>query len=815
MSDEVLLPGQVGWRTPEEAEHYFRKVIDSAIDGFFAINAQRRFIEVNDRLCELFGYPREEWLGRTPLDFITAESRAELIKQMQRIETTERRRYQLMAQRKDGSTFPILLNNTTHRNAAGEVEGSFGFVTDLTPIMAAQQAVAESERELRGILDDLQDTFYRTDRDGIIVRASRSVEQMLGYTVEEILGRRLIDLLRAADEWEAILEEMRASGGHIVGGELRLRHKDGRELWALTNAHFILDANGRISGVEGTARDNTRQRLAAQQLRLASKVFESSGEAIMITDPDAVVISVNHAFTDVTGYTTAEAVGRNASMLASGRHERAFYQELWGTLLQTGYWQGEIWNRRRNGEIYPEWLGISSVRDEHGTLVNYIGIFTDISERKAVEAKIEYLAHHDSLTGLPNRLLLKDRMEHAIVHADRSGRKVALLFVDLDRFKAVNDSYGHPVGDALLRQAAQRLQDCVRESDTISRHGGDEFLVVLSDLMDARMPAQVAAKIMTSLGQPFLIEGHEASVSGSIGIALYPDDGDGFDDLLKKADTAMYHAKESGRNAFRFHTQPLNEAARERLDLQSRLRHALGRSEFELHYQPVIELAGGRVVGGEALMRWRTPGERVLSAGDFIATAEHDGLIVALGEWALQEACRELAHWQSSGRRQVALSVNVSPVQFRRGDFEDALGRALAASGANPDGLELEFGEAALGDQTLLDGFRRIKALGVGLAIDDYGRGSSSLPDLLRFGIDALKIDRSFVAGLLDDAGSAAVVRAAIGVGASLGLRVQAEGVETDEMARQLKFLGCARAQGYGLGRPLPAAEFRQLIGIA
>jgi len=815
MSDEILLPGQVRWRTPEDAERYFRDVIDSAIDGFFAIDAQRRFIEVNDRLCELFGYPREEWIGRTPLDFITPESRTELIKQMQRIESTDRRRYQLIAQRKDGSTFPILLNNTTHRNARGEVTGAFGFITDLTPIMAAQQAVAESERELRGILDDLQDTYYRTDRDGIIVRASRSVERLLGYTVEEVLGRRLADLYWSERDRELFLEQMRANGGHIVAGESRLRRKDGSELWVLTNAHFILDPEGRVIGVEGTTRDNTKQRQAAQQLRLAAKVFESSGEAIMISDPDAVVISVNRAFTEVTGYAADEAVGRNASLLASGRHDTDFYREMWRTLLDSGYWQGEIWNRRRNGEIYPEWLGISSVRDEHGALVNYIGIFTDISERKAVEARIEYLAHHDSLTGLPNRLLLKDRMEHAIVHADRSGRKVALLFVDLDRFKAVNDSYGHPVGDALLRQAAQRLQACVRESDTISRHGGDEFLVVLSDLQDSRMPAQVAAKIMAALALPFVIEGHEASVSGSIGIALYPDDGDGFDELLKKADTAMYHAKESGRNAFRFHTQPLNDAARERLDLQSSLRHALGRGEFELHYQPVIELSGGRVVGGEALLRWRVPGEGVLSAEDFIAIAEHDGLIVVLGEWVLHQACRELARWQAAGRRQVALSINVSPVQFRRGDFEDALARALAASGAAASGLELEFGEAALGDPTLHAGFGRIKALGVGLAIDDYGCGSSSLPDLLRFGIDALKIDRSFVAGLLGDPASAAVVRAAIGVAASLGLRVQAEGVESDELARELKALGCARAQGYGLGRPLPAAQFRQLIGIA
>ena len=817
MSRDAELSAPMRWKTPEEVERYYRQVIDSAIDGFFAIDAQRRFVEVNDRLCELFGYPREEWIGRTPLDFITAESRAELIKQMQRIDSTDRRRYQLVAQRKDGSTFPILLNNSTHRNAMGEVTGSFGFITDLTPIMAAQQAVADSERELRGILDDLQDTYYRTNQDGIIVRASRSVEQLLGYTVDEVVGRRLADLYCSQSDRDDFLARMRANGGHIVGGQSRLRHKDGRELWVLTTAHFILDAQGKVVGVEGTTRDHTRQRQAEEKLRLAAKVFESSGEAIMITTPDGTLISGNRAFSTVTGYAVEEVVGRNVSLLASGRHSPEFFDDMWRTLRATGYWQGEIWNRRRNGEVYPGWLGISSVRDELGEITHYVGIFSDISERKAVEARIEYLAHHDTLTGLPNRLLLKDRMEQAIVHGERSGRKIALLFVDLDRFKAVNDSYGHPVGDILLREAAQRLQSCVRESDTISRHGGDEFLVVLNDLQDSQIPAQVATKIMATLAEAFHIEGHEANISASIGIAVYPEDGAGFDELLKKADIAMYHAKEAGRNAFRFHTQPMNAAARERLDLHSRLRDAMGRQEFELYFQPVVELAAGRVIGGEALLRWRVPGEGVLEAGQFIAAAEHSGLIVPLGDWVLQEACRELARWQAAGRRELLLSVNVSPIQFRRGDVEVGLRSALAASGADAAGLELEFGEVVLaeGSEPVRRCLAQLKAFGLRLAIDDYGSGSSSLAALKRFGIDTLKIDRCFVSDLLSDPDDVVIVRAAIDLARSLGLRLQAEGVESADVAAELRALGCVVAQGYHLGRPLPASEFRQLLGIA
>ncbi|MDP1614049.1 MAG: PAS domain S-box protein [Sulfuritalea sp.] len=799
-----------------EGERYYRHVIDSATDGYFAMDRQRCFIEVNDRLCELFGYPREEWLGRTPIDFVSEESRAELIAQMRRIDTTDHRRYQLIARRKDGGTFPILLNNSTHRDEKGEIVGSFGFITDLTPIVAAQRAVAESERELRGILDDLQDTYYRTDASGIIVRASRSVEQLLGYTVDEVLGRKLADLYCSQADREEFLGRMKANGGRIVGGESRLRHKDGHELWVLTTAHFILDADGQVVGVEGTTRDNTRQRRAEEELRLAAKVFESSGEAIMIADAKGDILSVNQAFSRVTGYAAAEVLGRDARMLASGKHDAEFFRGMWQSLLDTGYWQDEIWNRRRNGEIYPEWLGISSVRDEQGAITHFVGIFSDISERKAAEAKIAFLAHHDPLTGLPNRLLLKDRMEQAMVHGERAGRKVALLFVDLDRFKAVNDSFGHPVGDVLLRDAAQRLLGCVRESDTISRHGGDEFLVVLTDLQSSEVPAQIAEKIMIVLGEPFHIDAHEATISASVGIAVYPEDGAGFDQLLKKADTAMYHAKAAGRNAFRFYTERMNSDAQERLDLHSRLRRALERGEFVLHYQPLVDLKSGRIVGGEALLRWQHPQHGLVLPEHFIAAAEHSGLIVPLGEWVLQEACRELARWHAAGHAQLSMAVNISAIQFRRGDVEETVLRALAAADAHPSALELELTESILidGAEQVLATIRRLQALGVRLAIDDFGTGYSSLAYLKRFAVDKLKIDQSFVRDIVTDTDDAAIVRAVIQMAKSLNLHVVAEGVESAAVAAELRAMDCDLVQGFFFGRPLPATEFRALIGM-
>ncbi len=797
-----------------EGERYYRNVIDSAIDGYFAIDAQRRFIEVNDTLCHLFGYEREEFLGRTPLDFVTDESRIDLMSQMQRIESTDRRRYQLVARRKNGSTFPILLNNTTHRNERGEVAGSFGFITDLTPIVDAQRAVAESERELRGILDNMQDTYYRTDAQGLVTRASRSVKQLLGYEPEEFIGRRLADSYCTPEERALFLARMVANGGHIVGGESRLRHKDGREVWVRTTAHFIRDAAGNVVGVEGITRDNTQQRRAEEELRLAAKVFESSGEAIMISDAAGTIISVNRAFTRVTGYEPGEVVGRTTDLLSSGRHDREFFRALWRSIHEVGYWNGEIWNRRRDGEVFPMWLSVSAVRDERGLTTHLVGIFADISERKSAEARIAFLAHHDTLTNLPNRLLLRDRMQQAIAHCERSGCRVALLFVDLDRFKAVNDSFGHPAGDALLRDAARRLEDCVRDSDTVSRQGGDEFLVVLTELQDAEVPARVAAKIMESLAQPYRIEGHEATLSASVGIAVYPEDGAGFDELLKKADIAMYHAKESGRNAFRFYTERMNADAQERLELHGLLRRALERKEFRLHFQPVVDLASGRVVGAEALLRWQSPERGLVAPGQFIAAAEHSGLIVPIGEWVLGEACAELARWHAGGAGELTMAVNISAIQFRRGDVEDTVRRALEASGAPAAALELELTESILidGAEAVLATLRRLQSLGVRLAIDDFGTGYSSLAYLKRFAVDKLKIDQSFVRDIVADQEDAAIVRAVIQMAKSLNLSVLAEGVETGDVAAELRRMECDLVQGYFFGRPIPADEFRALL---
>ncbi|MBU1237565.1 MAG: EAL domain-containing protein [Gammaproteobacteria bacterium] len=929
---------------PDDAQ-IFRYVVDNAIDGFFIIDAKRRFIQVNDALCEMLGVTRSDMLGKTPLDFVAEESHPELIRQMGAIESTERRRYRVLGQRPDGSKFPLFLNNTSFKNELGAVAGSFGFVTDLTSLVEAQQAVAASERELQRILANMQDTYYRTDTEGRIVRASRSVKNLLGYQDDEVVGMRLSDLYYDPRDREDFLRAMAESGGALTGYESRLRYKDGHEVWVRTNAQYLRDADGNVVGVEGTTRDNTEhrymlealrfsegrlasliealpdavflkdgegrwqvvntagvrlfrlmgadwrgkdsqqiadmrpdlttemiecrlsdeaawqnrgltrneekifdadgcerhwefvklpmfnpdgsrralvvvardlteQRRVEENLRLAAQVFENSGEAIIIMDAHTRIVSANRAYSDMTGYLAEEVLGKPPAVLDSDLQPPDFYQRLWSSLRETGYWQGEIWSRRRNGEVYPEWLGISSLRGNDGEVTHFVAISSDISERKASEARIEFLAHHDPLTDLPNRLLLRDRLERAIAQGERSDSRVALLFLDLDRFKTVNDSLGHPVGDRLLREAAQRLRECVREMDTVSRQGGDEFLIVLTELKEGDAVTRAAESILAALSRPFSLDGHEVAISCSVGVAVYPEDGRDFDELLKKSDIAMYHAKEAGRNAFRYYTERMNIDALERLDLQNRLRRGLERDEFVLHYQPVVELASGRIVGAEALVRWNSPEEGLVMPGRFIAVAEESGLIVPLGDWVLREACRQLRRWHDAGHDQLFLAVNLSAIQFRRGSVEDSVTRALRDSGTDPRLLELELTESILlqGAEHVLASVRQLKSLGVKLSIDDFGTGYSSLAYLKRFAVDKLKIDQSFVRGLPADADNAAIVGAVVQMAKSLKLEVLAEGVEGEQAVEHLRKLQCDYVQGYHFGRPLPVAEFDRLL---
>ncbi len=566
--------------------------------------------------------------------------------------------------------------------------------------------------------------------------------------------------------------------------------------------------------VDNLTREIRQRKQAEEQLRLSAAVFANNSEAVVITDADNNVLLVNDAFTRITGYTGDEVKGKNPRIFSSGKMDREFYRGMWDSLLSNDGWSGEIWNKRKNGEIYPEWLILSLVRDETGKVTNYIAIYSDITERKREEERVQFLASHDVLTSLPNRFLLTDRINQALAFAERSQAKVGVLFIDLDHFKNINDSLGHDVGDDLLRQVAERMGHCLRRADTIARLGGDEFVAVLPDAGTEREAAFVAEKILEVFSEKFVVGGHLLSITPSIGISMYPDDGLTPVDLLRNSDLAMYRAKDAGRNTLQFYRPEMTIHINERLQLEMQLRRAIENRQLFLAYQPKVDIVSGRMAGMEALLRWQHPEMGLISPTRFIPIAEESGLILEIGEWVLREACMQGRMWQAQGYDVVPIAVNVSGVQFRRGECVQRLHTILNETGFAPGLIEIEITESVLmelggsGDQVMQD----LRALGVRLALDDFGTGYSSLSRLKTFPLDALKIDQSFIRDIGTDPDDAAIVRAVLSMAHEMNLRVVAEGVETTEQLEFLRKLRCTEYQGYLFGTPVSAGEFAHYL---
>jgi diguanylate cyclase (GGDEF)-like protein/PAS domain S-box-containing protein len=544
-------------------------------------------------------------------------------------------------------------------------------------------------------------------------------------------------------------------------------------------------------------------------------MFESTREGVVITDLQPRIVDINPAYTAITGYTEAEILGCNPSLLQSGREDKAFYQAMWGSILETGHWQGEIWNRRKNGELFPELLTISTVYDSEGLPSNYVGIMTDISQLKDSEARLEHLAHYDPLTHLPNRLLLQSRLKHALEAADRHMRRVAVLYIDLDRFKNVNDSLGHPVGDELLEALALRMRARLREDDTLGRLGGDEFLLILEDVQRPDNAAEIAKEMIQMLEQSFhLPSGHEVYVGASIGISLFPDDGLTGTALIQHADVALYRAKETGRNTFSFYTPGLTEAADERLDMEARLRRALVQNEFVLHYQPQVDMHTGKITGCEALVRWNDPEHGLVSPARFIPLAEETGLIVPLGEWVLHQACIQARAWLDAGLPPMQLSVNLSARQLQQSNIVERVAAVLDKTRLPAGHLKLELTESMImghAEEAVIL-LQSLKELGLSLSIDDFGTGYSSLAYLKRFPIDELKIDQGFVRDIPLDHNDMEIAAAIISLARSMRLKVVAEGVETEAQREFLLQQGCNAYQGFLFSAALPADDFSLLV---
>lgn len=546
---------------------------------------------------------------------------------------------------------------------------------------------------------------------------------------------------------------------------------------------------------------------------VARMIFENSGEGIVITDTRGRILHVNPAFEAITGYAAHEVIGNNPSMLQSGAQDDTYYRTMWQALLDSGQWRGEIWNRRKSGETYPEWLDIRAVLNDDGHCVNYVGMFSDISSVREAQDRLAFLARHDALTRLPNRILLGERIKHALKRAERHHTQLAILFLDLDRFKHVNDTLGHPVGDALLKEAAARMSAILRGDDTLARLGGDEFVLLIEDDVSSEQAELIAHKLLSAICEPFDVGGRLLNVTASVGISLYPRDGADVDTLLMNADRAMYQAKSHGRNRFQLFSAELAEGAYERLMMESSLRGAVARNELVLHYQPQVDLADGRLVGVEALVRWCRDDGQLVSPVRFIPVAEEIGVIDEIGAWVLREACTQLARWHAEGFDIGRVAVNLSARQLTPA-LPDIVAAVLAGSGLSGDHLELELTESMIMShpeeaQAVLNG---LCALGVKLAIDDFGTGYSSLAYLKRLPIARLKIDKSFVQDIGRDLSDDAITRAIIALARALDLETVAEGVELVHQADFLRHEGCTIAQGYHFARPVSAPELRALL---
>ena len=658
----------------------------------------------------------------------------------------------------------------------------------------------EARREMKQVLVHAEIIMARgsevaalVDR---IIRAPTSV-------LHEDLARSYLDAYQTAAATAAYYRTLLyAISMLLVGYALYALFRIERDRRALLLAHADLEARYEA------------QRRAEDELRLYGTVFTHAAEGMTITDADSRIVAVNPAFCAITGYTPDEVIGRTPALLNSGRQGEDFYRKMWMSLRETGQWQGEIWNRRKDGGIFPEWLSIAAVSDDGGESGHYIGVFTDISERKQSEARIHHLAHHDALTGLPNRLLLEDRIEQGILKSKRGQRQMAIIFIDLDRFKNINDTLGHAVGDTLLIQAAQRGLHVLRDTDTLCRQGGDEFVVVLPELESRQDAAHVCRKILSALCQPYLLAGHELTVSGSAGIALYPEDGETASELLRKADAAMYRAKEEGRNTFCYFSAEINTATLGELLLENDLFGALERAELLMYYQPKVDAADGRIVGAEALMRWRHRERGMISPEQFIPLAEENGLINAFGEWAIRTVCAQQRAWLDDGLLVVPVAINISAQQFAQQDLPNMVAHVLAEYGLPPQLIELELTESLLMRNSARAAavLQTLRRMHVQVAIDDFGTGYSSLSYLRQFPVQSLKIDRSFVSQIGEHGESVRLASAIIAMAHELDLSVIAEGVENEIQARYLVEHGCDQFQGYLYGRPQPVDEFGALL---
>jgi diguanylate cyclase (GGDEF)-like protein/PAS domain S-box-containing protein len=813
-----------------ESEERFRLLLDSSPEAIFGVDTQGACTFVNPACLKMLGYTQEEMLGQgihalihhtypdgRPYPKEQCHIRCSTLKSQSTHVDSE------VHWRKDGTSFPVeYWSHPMYRD--GELVGAVVTFHDISERKRMERALRDSEERYRLISSVATDLLYsclHTEAGFFIIDwATASVDRIFGYSIGEILQQGCWRTFVHPDD----LPEFDRNITHLAPGqrsecELRILGSDGATYYIRAYSLVVEDEDGRRPRLYGACQDITERRRTEEALRESEARFramaEHSTDWIWSIDTGGRHLYSNPRGVALLGYGLGEFLAMDTTGLVHPDDLPLFGEILANAVSSQSGWRNVVlrW-RHRDGSYRTLESNASPLFDEAGQLAGFQGVDRDITERRQAEARIEFLAHHDVLTGLPNRVLLRDRFEQAAAQAKRAQSHVAMLFLDLDHFKVVNDTLGHAAGDDLLLAVVTRLSGCTRDSDTISRQGGDEFILLLNDIPDLESVERIANDILQRLAEPVEINGHALNATCSIGVAMFPDDGSNFDSLLQKADTAMYNAKDAGRNTYRFFDEQMNLLAHEHLMLQNRLHQALYRAELQLHYQPQFDAASGRVIGAEALLRWNNPELGEVTPGRFIPVAEDSGLIVPIGAWVLEQACRQAQAWRAAGLADLTISVNLSALQFRRAGLIETVAGALDRSGLPPQLLELELTESILlqdVDNTL-ETVRQLKAMGVRLAIDDFGTGYSSLSYLKRFAVDRLKIDQSFLRDVNTDPDNAAIVRAVIQLAQSLRLGIIAEGVETQEQLDFLREAGCHEMQGYLFSRPLAPAALEAFL---
>jgi diguanylate cyclase (GGDEF)-like protein/PAS domain S-box-containing protein len=840
LGDEVdaLIVGDASGRrmfTLDGADRPYRSLIEQMGEGALTLTCDGVVAYANRRFAELLDRPLQQVVGSRIEDSLAPEGRA-LLRGLLIQVSSAKRSAELDLLTAAGLRVPVLVS-ISPLSIEG-LPGALGVIaTDLT-WQRRTEAAAAARLVLLGLLEQqkrveaslqvsllalrLRDSALGAISQGVLISdASGSVnyvnqacEAISGYSTRDMAGRTA-GLLQGADTDPDMRRVLRAAFERAVPfhGEILNYRKDGTPFWNELSVTPVFDESGAPIQFVGVMRDVTERRHAEAQLLLAAKLFEQSNEGFIVTDAHCNILKVNEAFTAICGYTGAEALGQNPRILASGRHDADFFRAMWSEMSDRGHWQGEVWNRRKDGSVYPQRLSMSRVTDAAGQTTHFIAAFSDITHRKEAEDSIRRLAHFDPLTGLPNRALLNDRATHALQMSRRSGEPMALMFIDLDHFKKVNDSLGHDIGDQLLMAVTKRFNAALRDQDTLSRTGGDEFVLLLPGT-DAAGAAHVAQKLLLLAKESYQIDGQELTITPSIGIALFPSDGADYGSLAKCADAAMYLAKQGGRNTSCFYTAEIQARSGRMLLLENALRRALERGELHLHYQPQRSLKDQTIVGAEALLRWDHPDLGSVSPAEFIPIAESSGLITSIGEWVLRTALTQLKTWTDGGMAPITMAVNLSVVQFRQKNLPQIVNEIVQASGVDARWLELELTESVASDDpagaaSVIAG---LHACGVRMSIDDFGTGYSSLSYLKRFKVYKLKIDQSFVRTVIDDPDDQAIVSAIINLAKSLGMRTIAEGVETESQMEYLRSRGCDEFQGYWFSRPLTPQRFEAFV---